>query len=114
MLHQLSAASGHGRCDLGYVAADAIQQLLAEWILQKQAYVVALTDGPGTNNALCQKFLVQGLDIGLDGNMTLRNGQARGAVVRPGTGGNRESEEGYCTDPSSTIPGKDVVSRLVR
>ena len=28
VLHQLSAASGHGRCDLGHVAADAIQQLL--------------------------------------------------------------------------------------
>ena len=76
-------ASGHGCCDLGHIAADAIQQFLAEWILQKQAYVVALTDG--ANNALGQKFLVQGLDRELDGDimMTLRNGQARGAVVRP-------------------------------
>ena len=80
MLHQLSAASGHGRCDLGYVAADAIQQLLAEWILQKPAHVVALTHG--ADNTLGQKFFVQGLDIELDGDMTLRNGRARGAVVR--------------------------------
>ena len=42
---------------------------------------MALTDG--TNNALGKKFLMQGLDIELDGDMTLRNGQARGVVVRP-------------------------------
>ena len=66
VLHQLSVASGHSRCDLGHVAAEAIQQLLAEGILQKPAHVVALMDG--SNNALGQKFLVQGLDIELDGD----------------------------------------------
>ena len=83
VLHQLSAASlsGHGRCDLGHAAADAIQQLLAERILQKPCACSGL-DGRG-NNALGQKFLVQGLDIELDGDMTLRKGQARGAVVQP-------------------------------
>ena len=79
--HQLSLTGGDGRSDLGHVTADAIQQILAEEILQKPIHVVTLTDG--TNNALCKKFFVQGLDVELDGGMTLGNGQARGAVVVP-------------------------------
>ena len=81
VLDQLSSAGGHGCSDLGHITVDVIQQLLAEGILQKPKHVVTLMDG--TNQALCKKFFVQGLDVAeLDRDMTLGNGHERGAVVR--------------------------------